>query len=179
MRTFNTGRGRFYEPVQIIGGAKTRAIIQRANISDNPQTSNPDFPKIACRVLPSSILKTGQVITINGGGNYLLASHSATSDYTLFHMLRADRQMAWERKTLGSDPLTHLPIDTGSRASLGSLWVMSERVRRQFTDTDSHFNVENLLIATGAAVLTNDFLGGQVVKRVQAALGVFIVELQG
>lgn len=177
MRTFKTGSGRFFEDVQIVGGPKTRATIQRANLTDNPQVEFA-FPKISCRVPLDSLLVAGQVVRLKGDGYYLTADHSATDDYKILHLFRTDRQVVWARKIEQTDVLTGLPKSGGEPTPIATIYVMWERVRRQFTDTAAHFNAEQMLIATGSPVEINDFIDGKIVKRATTALGVRILELQ-
>jgi hypothetical protein len=179
VRSFGTGGGRFYEDVHIVDGPRTRATIQRADLKDNPQVEFA-YPKIACRVLARSLLKPGQVVLLKGGEHYLTTDHSATGDYRVLHLFLTDRQVVWSRKAVTTDILTGLAKATpGDPDPIGNpIWVMWERVRRQFPDTAAHMNVDNNLIATGYPVQLNDFIDGKVVKRVDQALGVWIVEVQ-
>lgn len=178
MRTFGTGPGRFTETIQIVGGPKTRASIQRADIADNPQVEYA-FPKISCRVQLNSLLTAGKVIRLQGGGYYISADHSATSDYRVFHLFRCDRQVVWARKTVTTDILTGLPKAMGEPIQIGpQIWVMWERVRREFADATIHMNIQNNLLAVGEPVQLGDYVNGKIVMRIDTALGVRIVELQ-
>ena len=166
------------EPVQIVGGPRTRASIQRANLTDNPQVEFA-YPKIVCTVRTNSIIVAGMVLLLAGDGYYLAAQHSATAAYRVYHLFRCDRQVAWTRQVVSTDLLTGLTkASTGEPQPLGTLWVMGERVRRQFKDSAMSFSAGNTLVATGADVRLGDFLDGQIVKRRSLALGVNIVELQ-
>jgi hypothetical protein len=169
---------RFFEPVQIIGGPKTRAIVQRPSQVDQPGLEFA-HPKLTCRVRRDSLVKSGQVITIQGGANYLVCDHFSDQDWRIHHLFRCDRQVDWTRPQVGVDPLTKLERAGGQQELLGTIWVMWERVRREFVDLSLRISQEQYTIATGAPVQINDYIDGKKVDRVASALGVTIAVLQG
>lgn len=166
---------KFYEPVQIIGGPRTRAIVHRPSDTDDP---GPEFaqPKTTLRVKPNSLIKTGQAIQVQGGDVYLVAEHSRTGDYATHRLFKADRQVVWTRAQTKVHPVTNLPIsDTPSQ--MGTIWVLWERSRREFMDLTLRIPQDSFLVATVAPVMDGDFLDGQRVKRVSNAMGIKVVEL--
>lgn len=177
MRRFRRVGTGLFEPVQIVGGPRSRAIVQRPPDIDRPGAEFA-HPTLSCRVPRDSLVKTGQVLELQGGDRYLVAEHSATIDWQTHHLFMCDRQVVWSRPTKTLDPVTRLP-KTGEPAEIARIWVMWERVRREFTDLTVRIDQETHLVATGAEVLPNDRLDGMLVKRVNHALGIQIVELQG
>lgn len=178
MRRFSrVGTGRF-EPVQIMGGPKSRAIVQRPPDIDRPGAEYA-HPTLSCRVAHNSLVNTGQVVRLQGGDHYLVCDHSATIDWRTHHLFMCDREVDWKRPAEVIDPLTKLKKQSGPPVELGTMWVMWERVRREFTDLNIRIDQETHLVATGAAIEIDDTLAGMKVKRVNRALGVNIVELQG
>lgn len=171
------GTGMF-EPVQIEGGARTRAILQRPPDIDRPGAEY-TYPSPTLRVKPDSLIQDGSVIRTQAGVRYLVAGHSATLDWVTHHLFRCDRQVTWARYTSTTDPVTQLQVTPATPTTIGFPWVMWEKVRREFTDLTLRVDQENHLLATGENVQLNDVIEGMTVKRVNRALGVTIVELQG
>lgn len=167
----------FSEPVQIIGGPKTRAVVHRPPDIDQPGAEF-SYPSLTCRVKPKSLIDAGQVLRLQSGDHYLVADHSATVDWTTFHLFRCDRQVAWARPNTAIDRLTGQQ-KAAPPLALGTLWVMWEKVRREFTDLSLRVANERHLVATGADVLVGDTITGLTVDRVNQALGVKVVELKG
>lgn len=177
MRRFNRVAHDFYEPVRIVGGAKTRAIIQRPPDIDQPGVEF-QAPSLICRVQRNSILSAGQVIETGGGEKYLLAKHSATADWTTFHMFYVDRLVTWERQVPTVDRLTGLKGTGSTKQDLGGLWVVWERMRREFTELALRVSQERHLVLAGAEVQIGDLIDGVVVDRVSDALGIRVLELR-
>ena len=61
---------------------------------------------------------------------------------------------------------------------MGTIWVMRERVRREFVDLTMRLSQERHLVAAGADIHTGDFLNGTIVDRVGTYLGIAVLELQ-
>lgn len=178
MRRFNRVGARHYEDVKIVGGPTTRALIQRPPDIDRPGAEF-TYPSPTLRVPVGSLVKSGQVVRIPSGDHYLVADHSATTDWVTHHLFRCDRQVPWGRFTMTADPVTKVMHQSPTPATLGNPWVMWERVRREFTDLTIRVSQETLLVAVGAQVELNDILNSMKVVRKSHALGVTIVELQG
>lgn len=176
MRRFNRVGARAFEPVRIVGGARTRAIIQRPADQDRPGVEFV-YENLTCRVLPNSLMTSGQVIIPPDGQHYLVADHSSTVDWVTHHLFRCSRQVTWQRSGLGVDTLTGLTKAQGSPTTLGTPWVLWQRVRREITDLTIRIDQEAHLVATGVDVQPEDTLNGLRVKRVEIALGVRVVEL--
>lgn len=177
MTRFSRAGSRLFEPVWILNGPTTRAIVQRPPDIDRPGAEF-THPSLTCRVRRGSLLRTGQVVTLQGGSNYLVTNHSETADWVTHHLFRCDRQVSWSRVTTTIDPLTQLEKSSGS-SPLGNVWVLWEKMRREFTDLSMRIAQENHLMVTGADVQLDDLIDGMRVKRVNYALGVNVVELQG
>lgn len=177
MRRFSRVGGRLYEPVRIVGGPATRAIIHRPPEIDHPGAEFA-YPSFTCRVQHTSLIRAGQVLRLPSGDHYLVAEHSATIDWKTFHLFRCDRQVDWQQPTPTLDPLTNLPKAAGLSEPV-RLWVMWERVRREFTDLNLRVNQERHLVATGADVELGHHIEGMRVDRISHALGIKILELQG
>lgn len=177
MREFNRINTKFYEPIQIVGGPPTRAIVQRPPDIDQPGV---EFaaPSLTLRARPESLLQAGQVVRTKGGEHYLLAKHNATGDWKTLHMFWCDRQVSWTRPGSTVDPLTGL-TKTGTATNLGPIWIMWERVRREFTELALRVAQERHLAATGYDVRIGDVLNGMTVDRVNDALGIKVLELRG
>lgn len=174
---FSRSGSRLYEPVQILGGPTSRAIVQRPPDIDRPGAEF-THPSLTCRVRHGSLISTGQIVRLQGGSNYLVTNHSETADWVTHHLFRCDRQVTWTRLTTTVDPLTQLP-KASSPTSLGEIWVLWEKMRREFTDLSMRIAQENHLMVTGADVQLDDLIDDMRVKRVNRALGVNVVELQG
>lgn len=177
MRRFNRVGTFAYEPLRIVGGPVTRAIIQRPPDIDRPGAEF-TYPSPTLRVPHGSLVRTGQVVEIPGGDKYLVADHSRTIDWITHHLFRADRQVTWSRIGTVTDTRTGLEKNDVPN-DLGSVWVMWEKVRREFTDLNLRVDQENHLVATGADVQEDDLIAGMTVRRVNRALGIKIVELLG
>jgi hypothetical protein len=174
-----TGVGdRFFEPVQIVGGPRTRVIIHKPADVDNPADTFIS-PHFFARVKKNSLVKPGMVLFVPRiGDHFLIASHSSTQDFHTYNMFQCDRLVDWESPTNAIDPLTKLPKGDGSSELVGQIWVMWQRVRREFEDLNLRVAQERNLIATGADVQLRDTINGQVVDRIDTALGVKICELR-
>ena len=176
MRRFSRVGSKLFEPVQIVGGPKSRAIVQRPPDIDRPGVEF-NYPNLTCRVHHDSLIKSGQVISM-AGCYYLVADHSSTVDWVTHHLFRCDRQVSWARISTTTDPVTGVERNT-SPSSQGTLWVVWNRMRREFVDLNIRIAQETHMMVTGANVLLDDTIDGMTVKRVSQALGVKVVELQG
>ena len=177
MREFNKINGIFYEPIKIIDGPDTRGIIARPPDIDQPGV---EFaaPSLTLRVQRDSIAKAGQIVRTRGGEPYILAKHNETADWRTLHMFWCDRQVVWNRPGSTTDRLTGLKT-AGPATPQGTIYVMWERVRREFTELALRVSQERHLVATGADVQIGDTLDNLVVDRVSNSLGVRILELRG
>lgn len=177
MRRYNKAGHAFFEPVQIVDGPRTRAIIHRPPLIDRPGAEF-SHPAMTCRVPLSSLIHAGLVVRLPSKDHYLVADHSATIDWRTFHLFRCDRQVTWKRPSAATDALTGLP-KAGAPTTMGTPWVMWERMRRELTDLNLRINQEQHLMATGANLQLGDLIDGMRVTRINTALGVKVVELQG
>lgn len=168
---------RFITSVKIVNGPHTRAIVQRPPDIDRPGTEY-RYPALTCRVERDSLLRSGHVVQLPSGDYYLVADHSKTIDAHTHHLFRCDRQVVWSRATTIDDPLTGLPRSDERTVLADDLWVMWERVRREFADLNPRIEQETHLLATGADVQLGDLINDMRVKRVNTALGVKILELE-
>ena len=176
MRHLGQAGERFYEPIQIIGGAKTRARVQRSKDGDQPGAEFA-LPKTTLRVDPRSIIRNRMVIQVRSGDKFLVGEHSATTEYTTHHLFPVDRQVSWTRPTTRIDPVSKVKV-TSTPEQKGMIWVMWERTRREFMDLSIRIAQENYLVATGADVQIGDYIDGKIVRRVALALGIKVLELQ-
>lgn len=176
MRRFNRVGATHFEPVWIEGGPKSRAILQRPPDIDRPGQEFA-YPSPTLRVPPNSLVKSGQVIRTQAGMRYLVADHSATVDWVTHHLFNCDRQVDWATQTVTKDPVTGLEKVRGTTDPV-QIWVMWEKVRREFTDLNIRVNQETHLMLTGEDVKMNDLINGLKVVRVNRALGVNVVEIQ-
>jgi hypothetical protein len=165
--------GLLWEPVQIVGGPTTRAIIQRGLDTDRPGDQF-TAPKLTCRVRPNSLLKTRQTIEIPGDGIYLVGDHSETSEFITHHLYRCDRQAVWQRATSGTDAVTGLANGT-TMTTIGTPWVFWERVARNTYDLTTRLELITYIVATGEDVQINDILDGHQVFRIDKGLGLTIL----
>lgn len=168
---------RFNEPVRIVGGPKTYARIQRASDGGAPGVEFA-LPKTTLRVRPSSIITAGLVVELPGGDKFLTAEHSETAEYRTFHLFQTDRRVSWTKPNTRLHPVSKQPVGNGSE-SMGMIWVMWERTRREFMDLSIRIAQENYMVATGAEVEMGHYIDGKMVKRVSHAMGVRVLELQG
>jgi hypothetical protein len=167
---------RFNEPIKIVGGPKTVGRIQRSDGGE--PGAEFALPKTNLRVNRRSLIRAGQVVQAPGGDHFLVAEHSETGEYRTHHLFPTDRRVEWTRQTVKIHPVSKQQVGSG-KEELGTLWVMWERTRREFMDLSIRIAQENYLIATGADVQLGDYIDGKLVKRVNHALGVRILELQG
>jgi hypothetical protein len=177
MREFKRIAGAFYEPIKIIGGPDTRAIVARPPDIDQPGV---EFaaPSLTLRAQRDGLLRAGQVVRTQGGEHYILAKHNETVDWRTLHMFWCDRQVVWTRPGTTTDRLTGLKV-AGTSTPQGTIYVMWERVRREFTELALRVSQERHLVATGADVKIGDALDNMIVDRVSNSLGVRILELRG
>lgn len=178
MREFHRITDRFYEPIKIIDGPDTRAIVARPPDIDQPGV---EFaaPSLTMRVQRDSLIKAGQVVLTEGGEHYVLAKHNETTDWRTLHMFWCDRKVQWSRPAPGVDRLTGLKTIGGPPVLQGEIYVMWERVRREFTELALRISQERHLVATGANIQIGDIIDKMVVDRVSYSLGVRIAELRG
>lgn len=177
MRSLAGVGDKFYEPIRIVGGARTRARIQRTSDGDQPGAEF-SLPTTTLRVDRKSIIQSGMVVQLPGDELFLVADHSQTGQYRTHHLFPADREVTWTRRKTKADPVTKLTQPDGED-DLGTIWVMWERTRREFMDLSLRIAQENYLVATGAAVAIGDYVDGKLVRRVSLAMGVRVLELQG
>jgi hypothetical protein len=164
---------RLFEPVQIIGGAHTRAIIHRPTDTFNPGDQFL-LPKLSARVRSESLVAVGQVLLLTGGGHYLVGTHSdEVPGWKTFVLLRCDRQVDWQSGTTIEDGLTGLD-KASTPADMGSMWVYWERQLQARQDTQVRIPDVEYLVATGAAVRQGDTLDGKTVVRTETALGLTV-----
>lgn len=175
MRQFRKVGARFYEPIQIVGGPKTRAIVQRPQDGFKPSPEF-DHPTTVMRVQRDSLVTPGQIIQTQDGAHFLVANHSPTVDFITYLLLRCDRQVTWQRATKEQDVVTGLDKD-GDILTLGRPWVMWERVRRELTDLTIRISQQNFVFATGEDIKINDLIDGRRVQRVDTALGICVAEV--
>ena len=178
MRQFGRVGKRFITSVKIVNGPHSRAIVQRPPDIDRPGVEF-RYPALTCRVDRNSLVKSGQVVQLPNGDYYLVADHSKTADAHTHHLFRCDRQVVWSRMATIDDPLTGVAKADGPVVLADDLWVMWERVRREFADLTIRVEQETHLLATGADVQLGDLIDDMRVKRVNTALGVKILELEG
>ena len=176
MRRLGQAGERFYEPIQILGGSRTRARVQRAKDGNQPGAEFA-LPKTTLRVDPRSIIRNRMVVELRGGDKFLVAEHSATHEYVTHHLLPVDRQVTWTRPQTRIDPVSKVKVTTAPEQK-GMIWVMWERTRREFMDLSIRIAQENYLVATGEPVQIGDYIDNKLVRRVAHALDVYILELQ-
>lgn len=179
MRKLARSQGHAVEPIEIVGGARTRGIVHRPGDNDQPGAEFA-LPKTTLRVLSNSIVKLGDVIKTRAGERYLVANHSRTVDYITYHLFETDRAVSWEREAFNVNPVSKQRQSLGRQpVQAAPIWVMWERARREFMDLNIRIAQETYLLATGEDIQLGDFLDGKLVKRVSNALGIKVVELQG
>ncbi len=166
-----------HEWLSIESGGEARGSIQRPSDNETPAL---DFssPRLTLKVRNESLVRTGQIVRRRGGNRYLVADHGGTGDYRTHWLFQCNREVQWERVATANDALTGLPQATGSRTSLGSLWVVSEMITREDFDRSLRTREEKYRIITGANVIENDLIDGLIVKRVNPVLGVRVLTIQ-
>jgi hypothetical protein len=165
--------GLLWEPVTIVGGPATRAILQRGSDTDRPGDQF-TVPKLTCRVRPNSLVKTRQVIEIPGEGKYLVGDHSQTAEFVTHHLYRCDRQVRWERSSTGTDVVTGLANGT-TLSLVGTPWMFWERVARNTYDLTTRIEMLTYIVGTGEDVQIDDMLDGHQVFRIDRAMGLTIL----
>lgn len=165
---------RLFEPVQIVGGAHTRAIIHRATDTASPGDSFL-IPKLECRVRSDSLLSVGSIITVTGGGVYLLGTHSSEiPGWKQFMMLPCDRQVDWKSSEQVMDTLTGVAKGT-TPIDRGMIWVYWERQVQARVDLEVRIPDVTFLIATASPVLQGDTLNGMTVVRAERGIGLNVL----
>ena len=174
MRDFRDHGDRMFKPVQIIGGARTRAIVQQAMDMVNV---NDQFivPRILCRVKPGSLISTGLNIQIEGDQIFLVCDHGANAVWNMHLLLACDRQITWQRSNTVVDAVTQLPKAGGVVQTLGTPWVYWERPVRPPTDQTTRFANVDYVVATGAPIVQGDTVDGLTVIRHDISMGVTIL----
>lgn len=180
MRSFKSFGSRFQTPIQVLGGAKTSAIVHRPADSDNPADTFLT-PHYMLRSSHHSVLKAGDIIGVPSlEGQYLLARHSTSKDFYTFYMFPATVLATWTRPTEIKDPLTGLMKSKGTPETLASnVWVMWQRERREALDLSVRVSQERYLVLTGLQLQLRDTINGKVVDRIDTNYGLTIAELQG
>lgn len=165
-----------YEPLEIIGGAKTRGVIQRASDMETPPL---DFsaPRLICRVTHNSLLQTGQVVRRRGGQHYIVADCSSTPDYRTHWLIVATRLAVLKKPVSTTDALTNKTKQSGFDSG-NPIWVAWEAVTREAFDRDMRVREELSRVITGAGVDFGDLIDDQMVKRIQPVLGVNLITVQ-
>lgn len=175
MRILGRVGEKLFEPVRIEGGPKTRMIIQRPAVVDQPGLEF-SYPKLVGRVRRDSIVRPGHIVEIPGGSRYLCADRYEESGWRTFHMFQCDRKVRWTRMTTKTHALTGVK-QADVETDLGEISVMWERVRREFVDLSFRISQERHLVACGADVQIGDRLDDKRVDRVSKSLGVNIAEV--
>jgi hypothetical protein len=174
MRSFLTANDRAFKTVQILGGPRTRAVIQPVG---DQVTLNDQFltPKQVMRVRPDSLIKAGQVLIYNGD-HYLVGDLSTTSEWQSFVLFHCDRQVDWERSSTGTDPTTGLATSSGALNLQGQPWVYWERVLRAPYDNTTRIPNIDYIVATGEmGIQKDDLIGGRSIVRYDTSLGLLIL----
>jgi hypothetical protein len=166
---------RLFEPVQIVGGPGTRAIIQRPVESGQPTREMAETRTFA-RTLANTLIRVGDVLRV-GDQHYLAADHPSTGRDKVFRLFPADRLVSWERTGTIVDPLTQRPKGTGP-VDMGDIWVVWDMITREPFDLNIRIGDQKHLVITGADVHDGDLLDGETVKRVNTALGLRVLEVQ-
>jgi hypothetical protein len=174
MRSFLTANDRFFKPIQILNGPRTRAVIQP--VGDTPMVNDQFLtPKQVMRVRPDSLIRAGQVIVYNDD-HFLVGDLSTTSEWKSFLLFHCDRQVDWQRATTTTDPTTGLEAAGSSNPALiGQPWVYWERVLRAPYDETTRIPNIDYIVATGEAVQKTDLIGGRNIVRYDNALGLLIL----
>jgi hypothetical protein len=176
MSRFKAANERSFEPIQIVGGPKTKGIILHPPNSRDPGV---DFasPRITLRVRPDSLIRPGQVIH-SASGYFIVAEYNRNADYTNHTLYAADRVVPWTRTAMVVDPVSLLTVKTGPPTLLGNIRVMWQRQRRELLDLSIRMSQETTLTVTGSNVQIGDYLDGIRVVRRSDSLGVVVLELQ-
>lgn len=177
MRDFRDHGDRLFQPVRILGGPISRAIIQSA-----PDTGsvNDQFvvPKVTCRVRADSLINTGAIIQTHAGQKYLVCDHEENSVWRTHLLLRCDRQITWERPTTTTDPVTGLARDQ-SNTLVGNPWVYWERPTRPQTDYTTRIPDVDYVIVTGEQdIQRTDLINGHNILRLDYAMGVTVLGIR-
>lgn len=140
------------------------------------------FPRRLLRVSEDCPIKTLDMITDVMSRHYLVADHDGSFAYNEIeyrsHMLiPLTKEVTWERTTEVIDPLTKRPKGNG-KASLGSIWILPERVNREQADTTVRVKDEVFTVFTNAPLELNDIVDNMIVKRVNVVRGVYLAEMQ-
>lgn len=178
MRDFSDHGGRLFQPVQILGGACSRAIIQSAPDSG---AVNDQFimPRVTCRVKATSMVKTGCVIQTQDGKKFLVCDHQTNLIWRTHLLLPCDRQVVWERANVVTDAVTGLSkADTGPPTLMGNPWVYWERPAQLQTDRVTRIPDVDYAVATGSPIQLGDTIDGHNIVRFDLAMGVTILGIR-
>jgi hypothetical protein len=177
MRDFSDHGDRFFQTVQIIGGPRTRAILQEA-----PDTGsvNDQFmcPKVTCRVRTNSLINSGSVIQTESGSIFLVCDHQKTAVWRTHLLLPCDRTVQWQRTTPTTDPVTGLSMTSGEPQLMGTPWVYWERPTRPQTDYTTRIPDIDYVVVTGAPVQSKDTINGHTILRFDIAMGVTVLGIR-
>ena len=175
MRQFR-GSDRFKERVGILGGPRTFGTFIHASDTSNPGQEI-SAPRMTLRVPRNSLVTPGQCI-LGAGAYYLTGRATQTPDYQTLTLFEADRQVRWTRTTTKIDPVTKQQVADGDPTFMGNIWVLWQRLKREFKDAAIHMEQDTLMTMTVSPVLAGDYLDGIRVKRIDSALGLWVLELQ-
>ncbi len=140
------------------------------------------IPRHIIRVRLNSPVNVGSEVIDPAGQKYVLAEHDiATADgkalYRTHRAFSLNKQVMLQRESTVTDPLTGMAKGTG-RVDIGLIWIMDEYVQREEIDLAFRVKEQVRRVVTSADVRLNDIILDMVVRRIDDALGIKLIELQ-
>lgn len=134
------------------------------------------------RVRFSSIVTSGMMIIDVVGRHFITAEldEAFLQNEPLYRNLRlfpANTLVRWERESSSVDPLTQLERGTG-KSLVKEVRMMVEPITKEPIDLTLRIQEQKFRVITNEDVKEGDILNDMVVRRVDQALGVKLLELQ-
>jgi hypothetical protein len=153
---------------------------------DEGAVASYDFtePRLILRVRHDCPVVTGSHLMDPAGRKYIMANHDVglAYDQTLYKTHRlflCNKTVLWERDGVGTtDPLTGLKVSDGARQNLGTIDVLIEQYGREQTDVQIRIAEQRRRLVTSSPVQLGDLIDNMLVRRVDAALGIWIAEIE-
>lgn len=172
---------RFDSEYQRSDGLKFVGSILPADEGNVP-TADFTYERLLLRVPVDSPLKTKDIMFDVYGRRFLLMDHGIGQMYsqTLYRTHRLAQltaEVSWTRMQTVTDTLTNLKKST-TPTELGPIWVALEPFGREPLDLTLRVKEQIRRLITGSPVQLGDLIDGQVVKRLDPMLGVWLAEVQ-
>lgn len=181
MVSLATAGTRFNSLMKTVDGVPFSGSVEQMTEGQLPSY---DFsePRLILRVNFGAPVSAGVMIFDTINRRYLLARMDTSfsrneAEYTTYRMFFMNALVEWNRPTSTVDPLTKQPR-SGARSPMGNIYVLMERVEREFQDATLRAKEETRRVISNADLKLNDLLNGFQVKRVDKVWGVTLAEVQ-